>query len=308
MQLDETIAAIRFFHRQRVFAMEQRKRSDLAIGSFLRTVLGWRLDLPSDERSAIAKRAAFIADTVEKVLKQEAKAEDKRKPVEGADDPDVLANWDIVAASIKGRTHWDNLEATMEKAMSKLAISLPVWRDFGEGVHGFGAPSLAVIVAEAGDLSGYPKKGHLWKRMGVAQIDGVRQGGLSKTAPAERWIEHGYNRQRRSRMWNIGKFLVQAQVRVVKDEQGQDTGERVAVGAYGEMFMRRRAYEIAKAEEAGLTVAPSAKIPAKRKMEFISEGHIRRKAQRYVEQRLLRDLWQAWRNEGKASERLAEAA
>jgi hypothetical protein len=290
MQLDQTIADIRFFHRQRVFAMEQRKRSDLAIGSFLRTVLGWRLDLPSDERSAIAKRAAFIMSTVEAVLKQEAKAEDKRKPVEGADDPDVVLWRNVVAASVKGRASYDAVEATSEKEMIRLARTLPVWGDFAEGVRGFGALGLAIITAEAGDLAGYPKKGHLWKRMGVAQIDGVRQGGLSKSAPAEKWIEHGYNRQRRSRMFVIGDSLIKAQ------------------GPYREVYLARKTYEIAKAQEMGLTVAPAAKIPAKRKAEFISDGHIHRKAQRFMEQRLLRDLWQAWKNEGKASLMVADAA
>lgn len=290
MQLDQTIGAIRYFHRQRVFAMEQRKRSDLALGSFLRTVMGWSLALPTDERNAIRDRANAIMEIAEKVAKEETKPEEKRKPVPGADDPDVLEWADVIGASLKARAPFDAVEKKAEKEMRRLAMSLPVWERFGAGIRGFGELSLAIIVAEAGDLALYPKKGHLWKRMGVAQIDGVRQGSLPKTAPKEAWIAHGYNRQRRSRMFTIGDTLVKAQ------------------GPYREVYLARKAYEIAKAQEAGLTVAPSAKIPAKRAIEFISDGHIHRKAQRYMEQRLLRDLWQAWRDEGEASGTVAEAA
>jgi len=112
--------------------------------------------------------------------------------------------------------------------------------------------------------------------MGVAVLDGTRQGGLAKTAPKEAWIAHGYNRQRRSRMWNIGDALIKNGV------------------LYRKVYLARKEYERKRAEANGLTVAPSAKIPKGRAAEFMSDGHIHRRAQRYMEKRLLRDLWQAW--------------
>lgn len=45
-----------------------------------------------------------------------------------------------------------------------------------------------------------------------------------------------------------------------------------------------------------MTVIEAAKIPKARTDEFMSLGHIDRRAQRYMEKRLLRDLWRAWRN------------
>lgn len=283
MQPDVTAicAEIRYQHRQRNYSMDQRKRADLALGSFLRVALGWSLDGDREANEAIRMRAAKLASIGEAAAKKGA--------AEGDDAPDFVEWRDVIAASIEARRPFDKIEAMTTKRMEELARQLPAWTNWGQNVRGFGARSLAVIVGEAGDLSSYPKKGHLWKRMGLAVIDGVRQGGLSKAAGADAWIEHGYNRERRSRMFVIGDALV---------KQGEE---------YRAVYLARKEYERQRAEAAGLTVAPSAKIPAKRKDEFISDGHIHKMAQRYMEKRLLRDLWQAW-NRGKARGRNPEEA
>jgi hypothetical protein len=49
------------------------------------------------------------------------------------------------------------------------------------------------------------------------------------------------------------------------------------------------------AVSSGLIVLPSAKIPAALKEYHISQGHIHKRAQRYMEKKLLRDLWREWR-------------
>ena len=161
--------------------------------------------------------------------------------------------------------------------MDRLARTLPAWQWFEGHVFKTSAVSLAVIVGEAGDLSRYANPAKLWKRMGVALVGDVRQGGLAKNAAKAEWIAHGYSRQRRSRLWNIGDSLVKKQ------------------GYLREVYLARKAYERVKAEARGLTVAPAAKIPAKRAAEFMSDGHVHRRAQRYMEKRMLRDLWSAWR-------------
>lgn len=266
--LETTISDLRSEHRKRVFAMEQRKRTDLSLGWFLKTVLGWSKNLPDAERDAIAERAA------EMIAIGEALA--KGKPVKA--DP-VFEEWrPLILATIQARGPFDRIEADATKLMEKLAITLPVW-SWVEPIRGFGALGLATIVAEAGDLANYPTVAKLWKRMGLAVMDGVRQGGLLKTAAKADWIAHGYNRQRRSRMWNIGQSLVKG---------NQD-------GTYRTIYLARKEYERTKAEAAGLTVAPAGKIPKGKQAEHMSHGHIDKRAQRYMEKRLLRDLWRAWR-------------
>lgn len=275
--LGPTITEIRAWHRKRCFAMEQRKRSDLALGSYLRSAMGWSRSLPKAEAEKIKSRALDMLALGEKVAKGKATGVE----VEGFSEFSTE-----IMASVLSRSHWDAIETAATKEMERLAKSLPVWGNFAEGVRGFGARSLAVIVAEAGDLSNYPKKGHLWKRMGLAVMDGVRQGGLRKSAAADEWIEHGYNAKRRSQMFVIGDVLVKV-------------GEH-----YRAVYLARKEYERARAIASGLTVAPAAKIPAKRKDEFVSDGHIHLRAQRYMEKMLLRDLLVAWKNERKATGQL----
>ncbi len=278
---DETVGRIRYWHRRRCYAMEQRKRADLALGSFIKLMLGWEKDAPAAERTRISDNAKAIIHLGE----MELRAAYKDEPFE-IDEPDYLEWQGPILASIKARAPFTVEEKAATKELAALAVTLPAWQ-WGEPIRGFGAVSLATIVGEAGDLSEYPKKGHLWKRMGVAVMGDVRQGGLPKTAPAAAWIEHGYNRQRRSRMWNIGEALIKGN----------------ADGEYRATYLARKLYERERAEAAGLTVLPAAEIKKlvekKKRLAsgFMSEGHIHRRAQRVMEKRLLRNLWQAWRRD-----------
>jgi len=250
--LAETIETIRTLHRKRCFAMEQRKRADLALGAFLRTMLGWSKMLPETERKRIARAAQAIADG------------------------ETESEWaELVNTTHGARAPFERIEREALKQMEKLAVTLPAWADFGEGVRGFGAGSLAVIVAEAGDLANYSSEAKLWKRMGLAVIDGVRQGGLTKGASKEDWISHGYSPQRRSRMWNIGDALIK--------------GNRD--GAYRTIYLTRKVFEVARDPE-------------------MRPIHAHRRAQRYMEKRLLRHLWRAWNHEtaGDGHERHAVSA
>lgn len=250
--IQNTVDEITMWHRQRCFFMEQRKRGHLALASYLRTALGWRLDLPEKERSQIRKQALDLIKTG----RENAKALRMEKPFE-CDEPIYTEFQDFILAALAGDAHAERNEAIAEKNMVRLAKTLPIW-EWAQEIHGFGALGLAIIVGEAGDLSAYPKKGHLWKRMGVAVIDGIRQGGLRKGSAAEDWIVHGYNRQRRSRLFTIGDSLIKKQ------------------NTYRELYLARKEVE-------------RAKLPDATKM------HIHRRAQRYMEKRLLKDLWQAWR-------------
>lgn len=277
-----TIAAIRAAHRERCFWMEERKRSDLTLGSYLRSALGWALDKPTAERNAIRDQASEIMDAGEahvKAMRKAVKAAEKGKtPTALPDMPESLRAFaHIVIPKIEMRGKTDELEAAATKAMERLAKELPV-ADWVDSIHGFGLKGLAIIIGEAGDLGNYANPSKLWKRMGVAVLDGKRQGGLPKTAKAEEWEAHGYNRVRRSRLFTIGDSML-----------------KQAKCPYRTLYLDRKAYEAAKAEADGLIVAPAAKIPKGKQAEYRSLGHIDKRARRYVEKRLLRDLWRAWR-------------
>lgn len=142
----------------------------------------------------------------------------------------------------------------LERQMAKLAKQLPIW-PWVEAINGFGAIGLAQIVGEAGDLSNYANPGKLWKRMGLAVINGKSQ---RRVAGAEA-LEHGYSPVRRSIMYCIGDSMIKKQ------------------NAYRELYLSRKEYE-------------AEKVPDGTKLLW------HRRAQRYMEKRLLRDLWRAWRD------------
>lgn len=284
----ETCSVIRAAHRRRLFAMETRKRMDNALAAFLRTQLGWVKDGPDNE-SVKARVNAMIAAgeviTAAKIAAEDGKTSRKR-PVEV---PAEYSGWaDVIEAAIRARAPFDRIEKTALKAMSAAVQSLPVWQRFAE-IPGVGPAGVAVIIGEAGDLSIYSSEAKLWKRMGVAVMgrgDGVddhRQGNPGAGATAAAWIAEGYSKKRRSRLFTIGDAMIKTQ------------------GPYREIYLRRKAYEVSRAEARGLIVAPSAKIPAKRRDEFIADGTIHRRAQRFMEKRLLRHMWRAWRGTGQKS-------
>jgi hypothetical protein len=184
-------------------------------------------------------------------------------------DPDGSEFEEMIRLSLDAKHPFETKERELLKEMEKLAESLPVWPVFGEPIRGFGPGSLAVIMAEAGDLSGYADHSKLWKRMGLAVMNGVRQGGLAKNASKEDWIAHGYSPRRRSRMWNIGDALIK--------------GNRD--GAYRTAYLARKAYE-AERDPENMTDPDTGK----------PNMHAHRRAQRYMEKRLLKDLWRAWRD------------
>lgn len=145
----------------------------------------------------------------------------------------------------------------VERELTAHAERLPVFAAFVEPLCGFGALGFAQIVGEAGDLSNYANPAKLWKRMGLGLVNGERQ---RKCTDAEKAAAHGYSPRRRSIMFVIGDSLLKKQ------------------NAYRELYLARKEYE-------------QTKVPDGTKMLW------HRRAQRYVEKRLLRDLWRAWRDQ-----------
>lgn len=265
----DLVDAIVVEHRKRVFLIKQRVRIGNALGAFIRTQLGWSLNIPEKEREAIRKQAEKIVDA---------------KGV-GTD-----FEW-IITANNQACESFDKSETDIEKTLKKLVHGLPVWQTWAKNVIGLSELGVATIVGEAGDLSNYPKKGHLYKRMGVALVDDIRQGGLPRDAPAAAWIEHGYNRERRARLYGfIGVPLIKCTA-----QPATDTRKARDASPYREAYDKRKLYEIAKVEAAGMTVKPASEIPKAEADRYVSEMCIHRRSQRYMEQRLLKHLWQAWK-------------
>jgi len=140
-----------------------------------------------------------------------------------------------------------------ERALEKLAEKLRVW-DWCEGVDGVGKLALSQIVGEAGEISRFGNPAKLWKRMGLAVINGKSQRRVADAAKAE---EQGYNPLRRSTMYVVGDCMIKKQ------------------GVYRELYLEKKAYY-------------TARDPNKSKV------HLHRMAQRFMEKRFLKHLWRVW--------------
>jgi hypothetical protein len=269
--------------------IKARVRVSNAAGALIRRALGFSPDLTEAESAKIAKAAA-------KIYASEA-------PDTLPDDLAAIAH--LLSADIAtskamaaiGERH----QAEIEKAMRKLARQFPVWQ-FAKTVHGLSDLGLAVIIAAAGPLDYYPTPSHLCKRLGLAPIakDGVtraasswrKQGGLS----ADDWKDTGpngpkYSPRRRAQIYSqVGTMIIGGMGKGVRPLAGEDIATRDDWSYYQKEFVRRLRHEAAR--------DPAMARPVTKDGKESFSLHARFRAQRVVEQRLIKHLWQAWRRTG----------
>jgi hypothetical protein len=236
---------------RRKFYISLTNKQVNAIRALTRRALGWRAD--DDGREKINARAARIVAS--------ALAGKAQKPEDEAAFAALAADLAVCAAVLQPLAE---ARAEVEKDMRRAARKLPAYA-FAKSVNGLGDLGLAVLVGEAGDLASYPKKGHLWKRLGLAPVHGQalstwrRTGGLT----ADDWTAAGYSPRRRAEVYAvISEPLFRAQ--------------SVADGPYRAIYDRRRA-------------ATEAAHPDWSKL------HSHMDALRVMTKSLLRDLRNEWR-------------
>jgi hypothetical protein len=150
-----------------------------------------------------------------------------------------------------------------ERQLRKLVRKDPVW-EWAQAVRGLGELSVASLIAEAGgDLRTYPTHSKLWRRMGLAVSDDGRAQ-ARRLGPAGEL--EGYSPQRRAVSYNLASAVLRAQT--------------ATQGVYRQIYDDRRQYEEARTQ---------------------SKKHAHNRAQRYMEKRLVRDLWRAARRDIEAS-------
>lgn len=198
----------------------------------------------------------------------------------GKGDPEMVAELTILnlplAAAKQGITEYKN---RLTRDLEKLADQLPIAQFIAE-TRGLGKLGAAQIIAETGDLNNYSGPAKVWKRMGLAVgADGKRQrmvAGCGKKHPGmscekcEASIAQGYNPRRRAIMYNVGESLA---------KQGRE---------YREVLLERKRYVSAKHE--GCKWVEGANDLAH------GCGYCQTQARRYMEKRLLREMWRAWRD------------
>jgi hypothetical protein len=278
--LDALVLELRQLQRTRQFCITSQSRCNRSCEAFIARYLGFDVNAEEDARKAVFKRAQALRESVERGdgENQHPRGDDQVVHVLSVVTPIVLANK-------AARATWDALRTDVEDKMRDLARSLPVWA-WVKQVRGFGELGLAVVIGETGNLSNYATQARVWKRLGLAVIDGARQGNPGTNASKEAWIAHGYSPKRRAEMW---AFFSDAMFRhqwrgpkrdpktkeVLLDEHGQPVEAAHAIGPYGAVYGRRR--EIT-AEREGWT-------DARRQAD----------ARRIMTKAVIADLWRQWR-------------
>jgi hypothetical protein len=215
--------------RQRKFYIKLKNKQANAAGALVRQFMG----IPYEPTDTV---------TAEDIVKMKAVA---LKIVAG----DRPTGWEHIADEIQGPMAalrlavepLDDARHKVELAMKKVARKLPA-AEWANSVRGLGELALAVIVAEAGDLSGYPDKGRpaekgisaLWKRLGLAPMNGKamstwrKGGGLS----SEDWTVAGYSPKR------LGEIYGCVTVPLFMNQAAAKDGTRPA-GPYRMVYDRR---------------------------------------------------------------------
>ena len=278
------------------------------VGGLLRRALGFTppasRDTPLDaEQKKIVKRASTILA-----------AALARKP-QREENQEIAAALEVAFDVARQMAEPANVARhAVEMEMRRIARKLPVWRHWGKGIKGFSDLALAIIVAEAGDLSRYPDAGparrgpgKLWRRLGLAPFtkDGVTRSGsqwkFKDDLDKADWGEFGYSGKRRAQMFaQVGGPLIGAMNHGPRPFVGEDVSLRVASGEwtkYQAMFVQRLRHEAAK--------DPEQRRPDTEDGKESYSKCAARKAQYYVEKKFLRDLWKEWR---RAKGRVRESA
>jgi hypothetical protein len=267
--LDDLCGNLMRLQRDRIFAIRAQSRGDRSVEAYIRVRLGFTTDpnrMNDAERKRLSALAVRIKKAVERGEGQGVSADEATMSAARACSAAILNN-------ALARQPWDAMRDAVEKEMRLLARQTPGWA-FVQTVAGVSDLGLAVIVGEAGNLGTYPTKDHLWKRLGLAVMDGRRQGNPGAGATAEDWIRHGYRGARRAEVYAfIDDVMFRSQWR----------GEREGVpahpiGPYGEYYRRKKfEYAVRYRDEAG------------------GKAHAENAARRYMAKMFVRDLWAAWR-------------
>jgi len=151
--------------------------------------------------------------------------------------------------------------------MVGLCKQLPA-SEFPDRIKGFNIRGMAKIIGECGDLSNYATISRLWKRLGLAVIDGRAQ--CRVKSDKAKAVQQGYVPRRRAELWNIADSMFKHQQGKVCDETGALLRE---FGPYAHVYNQQKQRWLAR--EA-------------------SNKHADNHARRYMTKTLVLDLWRYW--------------
>ncbi len=161
----------------------------------------------------------------------------------------ILTPYTDARSSLAGHAH------AIELQLCRMVRAFPLWTGWAKDVRGMAELSFAGLIGEANRMPGdYRSVSALWKRFGLAVIDGGRQRLITGK---EESALHGYSPQRRAYAYTLSTNLMRSQRE--EDE-------------YRALYDRRKVYELAR------------EIP---------KAHAHNRALRVMVKELLKDAWLA---------------
>lgn len=349
-KLRATVAELVELQKMRKFGIKGQQWCNRRSEALIAGHLGYHPSAGDEQsRAALFRRAAAVRMTIEKMQVAPANV--------GLDVTFYSAGYaDMILASAKSRRTWDDVRLKAEAALQRLAKELPVY-PWAKAVRGFGEKGLAIITAEAAGfdeeppgsgivrrrlIGEYRSVRNLYRRMGLAVVDGVRQRKMKSKEEADK---HRYKPDRRAECWTLADSLLKAQLcselrackeaiaaspvatraclqrgievakgkkvdllRPIVEEFGL-TAEAHATGPYGEAYVRRRAHTLPR-------IAATANLPTgvedqANPMKW-TPARCHNDAIRIMFKELLKDLYVEWRRVSgsslqETSHRTAEA-
>jgi hypothetical protein len=196
-------------------------------------------DLASSIQRAVHRRAEYEMRTENAKNQNEyARYADKTREINTFLEPhaDFLKRFqilDVITMSLDSREPWTQRRNTTERGMRELARQLPVW-EWVECIRGISDKGLAVIVGETGDLFEYPTNKKVHRRLGLAVLDGRRQGDPFKVTD---YAWHGYKPSRRAEVWVFLDDILYNQQAMVSP-----------VGYYAQLCRDHKLYQVERNE------------------------------------------------------------
>jgi hypothetical protein len=175
----------------------------------------------------------------------------------------------------------------LEDRLLRIAPLMPGYK-WVESVKGFGVGNFIYLVGEIGNLADYPVPMALLVWLGIGTVNGERQRRVSGDPAKAK--EMRYRAERHAVAWRLGSSLMQLNWEYVRDENGtillDEEGNKVKRDLeYRQLYLQRKEYELARMENEDDPGRPKSLM------------HAHRRAMRYMTQRALIHLWQAWRKD-----------
>lgn len=278
----DTIDQIVYLHRRRQAAIRAKTKVILMMKAEVRSMLCSDADFEEDKTT---DRKTAFGKAPRKLTKKAQSRVDAAIKSAMAEIKDGLPVSDIAStifAYSQSEALFEQQCEAYRKQLVKMAKRLPVY-EWVKGVHGFGDVSFATIVGECGDIGTYKSVSAVWKRLGLAVINGRRQGNPGEGATAQDWIDHGYNRARRSVSYVAREHVIGG----MGKWRPLFGSELADANYYQRVYAERARYE---ADKLGLPVTLNEDTG---KESY--KAHVAMRAHRYVEKRLLKHLYIEWR-------------